>query len=66
MNVDATTVRWNGQKRIVPGSPDESLLYNLVASRMGKNDQMPPIATRIVDQQHLDMLRAWIESLPIR
>jgi hypothetical protein len=63
VNVDATTVRWKGQKRIVPGSPDESLLYTLVSSRVGKNDQMPPIATRIVDQQHLDMLRAWIENL---
>jgi hypothetical protein len=64
IDVDATTVRWKGQKRIVPGSPDDSLLYKLVASRMGKNDQMPPIATRIVDQEHLDALRAWIASMP--
>jgi hypothetical protein len=35
-----------------------------MASRMGKNDQMPPIATRIVDPQHVDALRAWIEALP--
>jgi hypothetical protein len=59
-------VRWGGQKRIVPGSPGQSLLYNLVASRRGKNDQMPPIASRVVDQQHVDALRAWIQALPSR
>jgi hypothetical protein len=64
INVDATTTRWSGRKRVVPGSPGESLLYTLMASRMGKNDQMPPIATRIVDPQHVDALRAWIEALP--
>jgi hypothetical protein len=66
VNVDATTSRWRGQKRIVPGSPGNSLLFNLVASRKGNNDQMPPIASRVVDQQHVDALRAWIQALPSR
>jgi hypothetical protein len=66
VNVGATTSRWSGQMRIVPGAPYQSLLYNLVASRKGKNDQMPPIASRIVDQPHVDALRAWIQALPSR
>jgi hypothetical protein len=64
INVDATTVRWKGQKRIAPGQPDSSLLYHLVGSRAGMNDQMPPVGTKVVDQTHLDMLRDWIAAMP--
>jgi hypothetical protein len=61
----ATTVRWNGKKRIVPGSPETSLLYQLVSSRGGMdNDQMPPLATKIVDQEKVDAIAKWIRSLP--
>ncbi|HKP62067.1 MAG TPA: hypothetical protein VJV78_35290 [Polyangiales bacterium] len=53
-------------KRIVPGDPELSA----IAYRMGQRgddelvpDQMPPIATRKVDEQGLAAVRTWIQSL---
>jgi hypothetical protein len=52
--------------RIVPGDPDASA----IAYRMGERgddeiipDQMPPLATRKVDDEGLAAVRKWIESL---
>ena len=48
----ATTPTWNGQTRIVPGDPSHSLLVKLISNRGTNNpvaNQMPPIATFIVD-----------------
>jgi hypothetical protein len=65
IGVAATTVRWNSQTRIVPGSPEQSLLYTLVSTRGGgDNDQMPPIASNVVDQEYVDKIAAWIRALP--
>jgi len=65
INVEAQTTQWLGQKRIVPGKPDESLLYNLITTRLGVdgNKQMPPLVTRVVDKEHADLVRDWILAL---
>jgi hypothetical protein len=65
INVEAKTTQWQGQKRIVPGKPDESLLYTLITTRLGVdgNKQMPPLVTRVVDKEHADLIREWILAL---
>jgi hypothetical protein len=65
IDVPAKTTQWQGQKRIVPGKPDESLLYKLITTRLGVdgNKQMPPLVTRVVDKEHTDMIRDWILAL---
>jgi glucose/arabinose dehydrogenase len=47
---------------IVPGQPDKSVLF-LRVSRRGK-DQMPPLASNVVDQEAVEMLREWIRTMP--
>jgi hypothetical protein len=54
------------ERRVVPGDPDASA----IAYRMGTRgddelapDQMPPLATRKVDEDGLAAVRKWIESL---
>jgi hypothetical protein len=65
IDVPAKTTQWQGQKRIVPGKPEESLLYNLITTRLGVdgNKQMPPLVTRVVDKEHADLVRDWILAL---
>jgi hypothetical protein len=45
--------------RIAPGQPDGSLLALRMASREPLL-QMPPLGTKVVDQEALDLIRAWI------
>ncbi len=60
----ADSVQWRSALRIVPGDPDASLLVQLMSSRGGDgNGQMPPIATRVVDEQGLATIREWITRL---
>lgn len=68
INTAAVTTQWNGQKRIVPGMPDKSLLYKLVTTRtpMDGNKQMPPLVSRVVDQQNAAKVRDWIIALSRR
>jgi mono/diheme cytochrome c family protein len=47
--------------RLVPGEPDESVLYRRAASRFGAT-QMPPLGTHAVDEDALALLRDWIRS----
>lgn len=65
IDVEATTLRWSGRKIIVRGSPEDSLLYSLITHRDPANmkDQMPPIATRVVDDEGVAAVQAWIEAL---
>jgi hypothetical protein len=58
----AVTQQWNKQKRVVPGNPQMSLLYKLISTRVGmeSNKQMPPLASRVVDQQNVAKVRDWI------
>lgn len=68
INTAAVTNQWNGQKRVVPGMPDKSLLYKLITTRTGTdgNKQMPPVATRKVDDKNVAKVREWITALPRR
>ena len=47
--------------RVVPGAPAQSLLLARVASRQPPL-QMPPLATRLVDEEALALLTSWIEQ----
>jgi hypothetical protein len=50
-------------KRVAPGAPDMSAVVVRMSARMPKV-QMPPLATEIVDPTGLELVRAWIASLP--
>jgi hypothetical protein len=54
--------------RIAPGDPARShvltLMKNRTPGRFSSNAQMPPIATRLVDDQGLAILTKWISRLP--
>ena len=65
VNVDAKTNQWVGKKRIVPGNAEESLLYQLITTRVGidSNKQMPPLLTRIVDEEHANKIKDWINAM---
>jgi hypothetical protein len=60
---DVFALQWNGKKRIVPGSPEESWLFTLITQRGDPKEQMPPLATNEVDPQDTEYVRQWIESL---
>jgi mono/diheme cytochrome c family protein len=48
-------------KLIAPGSADRSVLLHRVSIR--GPGQMPQLSTNRVDQQAVDMLRAWVEAM---
>lgn len=50
-----------GAKRIVPGDPAHSVLY-LRMNRRGAN-QMPPIASNVVDADGTALISEWIQSM---
>jgi len=50
-----------GARRITPGDPGRSLVY-LRMNRRGMN-QMPPIASNLVDAQGATLLQQWIEQM---
>ncbi len=49
---------------IAPGEPDASELFIRISQRGPGSLQMPPIGTELVDEQGVQVIRAWIESLP--
>jgi hypothetical protein len=62
----ATTPTWAGQTRIIPGDPMHSLLVKLITNRGTDNpvaNQMPPIASRIVDQPDTQAVIEWITKM---
>lgn len=65
VGVGATTPRWTDRTRITAGSPTDSLLYFLLSTRDAANpkDQMPPIASRVVDEDGAALVEDWIRSL---
>jgi hypothetical protein len=64
VGVSAQTLRWMRQRRIVAGSPEQSLLYRLASvRRSGENNQMPPIASRVVPQEPVQVLANWIRAM---
>ncbi len=62
IGVAAVTPAWNGQTRITPHDPAHSLLFDLITHR-GKSQQMPPIASTVVDQADVPLLEAWIAQM---
>jgi glucose/arabinose dehydrogenase/mono/diheme cytochrome c family protein len=46
---------------VVPGHPERSLLLKRLANR--DKGQMPPLATRIVDRQAVELMTEWISQL---
>jgi hypothetical protein len=46
---------------LAPGAPERSVLYHRLARR--GQGQMPPLATSLVDEQAVAMLRAWIKKM---
>lgn len=68
INMSAVTSQWNGQKRVVPGMPDRSLLYKLITTRTATdgNKQMPPLVSRKVDDKNAAKVREWITALSRR
>jgi hypothetical protein len=63
VGVAAASPSYGGADRIVPGDPQGSLLVQLVSQR-GPSDQMPPIASRLVDEPDVARLRDWIQKMP--
>jgi hypothetical protein len=49
--------------RVVPGDPVASALMFRMRAR-GDKDQMPTLATEIVDGTGIDLVTRWIASLP--
>jgi hypothetical protein len=69
VNVMSDTPAWAGQTRIVPGQPDQSLMVQLISHRGTDNpehNQMPPIATLMVDQADTQSVVDWIAKMPGR
>jgi hypothetical protein len=66
VGVATKTLRWVGHQRIAPGSVTNSFLYTLISKRDPANmkDQMPPIASRVVDTEGMALVEAWIRALP--
>ena len=50
-------------KLIAPGHPERSVLLHRISQR--DKGHMPPLATRVVDQAAVEMMREWIRTLPM-
>jgi hypothetical protein len=67
IGVPATTPAWLGKPRIVSGDAKNSLLVELITNRGKDNpvgNQMPPIATNIVDTTDSQNVIDWIAKMP--
>ncbi len=67
LGVLASTPSWLGQPRVEPGDPTHSLLVELISNRGTDNpvaNQMPPIATLIVDSSDTQSVVDWIARMP--
>ena len=57
----------SGLELILPGDPDNSFALALFSQRKPAGlfgpEQMPPLATEVVDDEGVDTLRAWIEQI---
>lgn len=61
LGVPVKSPKWAGEVRIVPGDPDASLVLRLLGQRGAQ--QMPPIATRLVDDHGRAEVERWIVAL---
>lgn len=62
IGVSIRSPKWAGETRIVAGDPTSSVLYRLLSQRGGQ--QMPPIATKVVDDRGRAAVEAWIAAMP--
>jgi hypothetical protein len=63
----ANNPMWNSEPRIEPGDSAHSLLVKLITNRGTDNpasNQMPPIATSLVDPTDTQAVVAWIDKMP--
>jgi mono/diheme cytochrome c family protein len=63
--VDTKLEYWRGgaiKLRVAPAQPDASAIAARMETR-GSDNQMPPLATEIVDTAGIELVRAWITSL---
>jgi hypothetical protein len=64
VGVPAKNKSLGAQVRIVPGKPDDSLLVHLMSTRTAnQKGQMPPLASRVVDEESVAKVRAWVSAL---
>jgi hypothetical protein len=61
--VPTSTGLWGQVNLIQPGDPAHSLLVHLVATR-GAGQQMPPLASAVVDGPDVAVLEDWISKMP--
>lgn len=61
--VEVAAVEYKPQLRIEPGAPDSSVLMHLISTR-ALYDQMPPLATDVVDTEHAAQVHDWIAAMP--
>jgi hypothetical protein len=54
------------EELIVPGKPEESLLWKRMQGRRFMKRRMPPIATELVDPRGSELIARWISELPSR
>jgi hypothetical protein len=47
---------------VVPGYPERSVLLHRIANRDAGH--MPPLATSLVDEQAVELVRKWIATMP--
>ncbi|MFI5301269.1 MAG: hypothetical protein ACHREM_24560 [Polyangiales bacterium] len=60
--VKVAAVEYAGKLRIAPGAPDSSLLLHLITTR-AQFDQMPPLASALVDADATARVRDWIAAM---
>jgi mono/diheme cytochrome c family protein len=48
-------------KLIVPGAPEKSILFHRIRRR--GEGQMPPLATAMVDERGVELVRQWIADM---
>ncbi len=54
--------RPDATKRVVPGSPEDSAVYQRFVTK-GENWSMPPLGTEVTDPQGQQIMETWIQSL---
>lgn len=60
---DAHEPQFTGSVRVVPGDPDQSLVTTLMSRRGEDMGQMPPLGSKLVDEDGLGVVEDWIRGL---
>jgi hypothetical protein len=62
VGIPVKSPKWAGEVRIAAGDPSASVVLRLLGQR--GDEQMPPIATRVVDDKGKAAVEAWIAAMP--